>query len=638
MNNTIQTKPSGSRYRLDIQGLRAVAVLSVLLFHIDKHLLSGGFIGVDIFFVISGYLVSGIIFRQKQSQSFSFIDFYIGRIKRIVPAYYVLIIIVLLVGSFLLLNTDIGIFRRNVFWAVLFNSNYYLSTLDNYFGMSSSENPLLHTWTLAVEMQIYFILPFLLFFLKKKRVTVLLIVLMILIEGYTQYQIVEANNKSLVYFSLLSRAPEFFIGVLINVITINKDILNKISNILSVLGIILILASAVFLSELSVFPGLLAFPACIGAAFLIISKGGVVNKFLSTKLMVFIGELSYSIYLWHWPVLAFYRYYYCDYNIPLSHLVLLLLLIFIMSYVSYRLVETYFRKLPTKPFFLRFVSIPVCMIILLYVCVKINIKVNYIDIEYSSPEGLIGWETHNKQYKSDIIRGDINSNDTILLLGDSHALGFATFLDEVGKKNHFGYRSITNDRYPPIPGLDLIRYPISSDSILEKESSENYIQMYEKMSSIAKKYISQSKVIVFVKSYDTNLMPSMAPALDELIRNLSKNQNFILVSDFPILDKNPIRLNRGITKNKSREFDISVTLATIPSDIIHLSEKYSNVHILDISNSIAFENIPYFNDTIMYYDRSHLNAYGQKKYAEYSGGKLMALLDSIKAVSKRVDD
>lgn len=539
-----------------------------------------------------------------------------------------------MVGSFILLNTDISSFRYNVLWAVLFNSNNYLATLDNYFGMSSAENPLLHTWTLAVEMQIYFILPFLLFFLKKKRATILLIILFILIEAYTQYQIMGVNNKSSVYFSLLCRAPEFFVGVLINVITINKDILKKISSVLSVIGIILILLSAVFISESSIFPGLLALPACIGVSFLIISKDGIINKLLATKPFVFIGELSYSIYLWHWPVLAFYRYYYCDYQIPLDHLALLLLLIFLLSYVSYKLVESPFRKLQTKSFFIKFSCIPVCIAALLFLIPRINAKTNYLDIQYSSPESLIGWSSHDKQYSKDIIRGDVNSNDTILLLGDSHALGFATFLDEVGKKNHFAYRSITNDRYPSIPGLKLERYPMASDSILVKEFSVNYIQMYERITSISKQYIPQSKTIVFVKSYDTNVMPSLILALDKLASSLSESQNLIIISDFPVLDKNPIRLNRGIIKDKSKKSNITITLAPIPADIIQLSKKYPNLHILDISDSFAFKTVPYFNDTIMYYDRSHLNTYGLAKYAQYSGEKFIALLDSIKSVSK----
>jgi peptidoglycan/LPS O-acetylase OafA/YrhL len=154
-------------FRYDIQGLRAIAVLAVLIFHINKEWLPGGFIGVDIFFVISGYLITSIILEQKEANRFSFINFYISRIRRIVPAYYALIFVVMLAVSFQYIPTDINIISSSFKNAILFNGNNYFKRLDTYFGASASENPLLHTWTLAVEMQFYLFLPIIItFFLE----------------------------------------------------------------------------------------------------------------------------------------------------------------------------------------------------------------------------------------------------------------------------------------------------------------------------------------------------------------------------------------------------------------------------------------------------------------------------------------
>lgn len=150
-------------FRKDIQGLRAIAVLFVFIFHINSSWLPGGFIGVDIFFVISGFLISSIILHKLDNNRFSFKDFYISRIKRIVPAYYFLLLIVAFFGVFFFMTSDINVFRKSFFWSLLFNSNHYFTSLDTYFGASSSENPLLHTWTLAVEMKFYLFLPILLF-------------------------------------------------------------------------------------------------------------------------------------------------------------------------------------------------------------------------------------------------------------------------------------------------------------------------------------------------------------------------------------------------------------------------------------------------------------------------------------------
>ena len=157
------------QYRYDIQGLRGVAVLLVFFFHLNANLLSGGFVGVDVFFVISGYLISGIILHKKEQNKFQFVDFYISRFKRLLPAYLVFLLVTFLAATLLYLPSDIIGVRNGVFWSSIFYSNKYLSTLDTYFGMSSQENPLLHTWTLAIEMQFYFLLPILLFFIKNKK-------------------------------------------------------------------------------------------------------------------------------------------------------------------------------------------------------------------------------------------------------------------------------------------------------------------------------------------------------------------------------------------------------------------------------------------------------------------------------------
>lgn len=148
------------QYRYDIQGLRALAVLLVFFFHLSPATLSGGFVGVDIFFVISGYLISGIILHKKEQNKFHFLDFYISRFARILPAYSLFLVITFSVAIFLYLPSDIINIRNNVFWSALFFSNQYLAQQNNYFGMSSLENPFLHTWSLAIEMQFYFLLPF----------------------------------------------------------------------------------------------------------------------------------------------------------------------------------------------------------------------------------------------------------------------------------------------------------------------------------------------------------------------------------------------------------------------------------------------------------------------------------------------
>ena len=299
------------QYRYDIQGLRAVAVLLVFFFHLNPNLLSGGFVGVDVFFVISGYLISGIILHKKEQNKFQFVDFYISRFKRILPAYLIFLLVTFLGAIMLYLPSDILGVRNGVFWSSIFYSNKYLSTLDTYFGMSSQENPLLHTWTLAIEMQFYFLLPILLFFIKnKKLLNYVIFLITIVLLGYSFVNSTYLHNKEMMYFSLPARIPEFLIGTLF---VMNQE---KIQNatkggrdIISIVSVITILVSSVFFSGNTNFPGLWVLLPCLGAAFLLIDMEGVVSKFLSNKFLVHLGELSYSIYLWHWPVMVFIRYY-----------------------------------------------------------------------------------------------------------------------------------------------------------------------------------------------------------------------------------------------------------------------------------------------------------------------------------------
>lgn len=198
-------------FRNDIQGLRAIAVLSVFLFHLNPNWLPGGFIGVDIFFVISGFLISSICFSKIDKNKFSFIDFYQSRIKRIVPAYFVLLFVIGIIGYQLFLETDFENLKKSYFWSIVFQSNEYFSSLDTYFGTKNSENPFLHTWTLAVEMQFYLFLPFLLFFIKRKWQAVALFIMTIILFTYGTIEVFN-NNKSEIYFSLLARTPEFLLA------------------------------------------------------------------------------------------------------------------------------------------------------------------------------------------------------------------------------------------------------------------------------------------------------------------------------------------------------------------------------------------------------------------------------------------
>ncbi len=279
-------------FRNDIQGLRALAFISVFIFHLNPNWLPGGFIGVDLFFVISGYLITSIILSKIDNKKFNILDFYLGRIKRIGPAYYMLLLAIFIGGYFIFLPFDLLTLRKSMVSAIVFCSNFFLGNGDSYFGAKLAENPLLHTWSLAVEMQFYFLLPLLLIFLKRKYLSFAMAAVIILITGYYQFQLTQHVLPTSTYFSVWARVPEFLIGSFFTV-ALPKGVKNtKVQLPIALIGILILLISLALIHENTFSPGIIALFPCLGIGLILVSNENLVTKFLSTKPMTFIGTLS----------------------------------------------------------------------------------------------------------------------------------------------------------------------------------------------------------------------------------------------------------------------------------------------------------------------------------------------------------
>ena len=335
-------------FRDDIQGLRAIAVLGVVLFHANREWLPGGFVGVDIFFVVSGFLIGGIVLQKKFERRFSILEFYFARVRRIVPAYFVMLATVSFCAALLFTPKDFNVFWQSAKSAMYFWSNAYFSGFGDYFAPSAHELPLLHTWSLAIEMQFYLLLPTLLILLPDRvlKTTILVLIFALLVFGVLE---IAEEHKKAAYFSLMVRTPEFLIGVVLALLARSRSwsdrlaVLGQRKDWLAILGMAFILYSFLAIHEESSFPGILvAFP-CIGTALVIVGYGGRVSSVLSMAPLVWIGGLSYSLYLWHWPVFAFVRYVMERYEIVPSLLAVVVLVVTGLSYASLRWVETPFR-------------------------------------------------------------------------------------------------------------------------------------------------------------------------------------------------------------------------------------------------------------------------------------------------------
>lgn len=306
MNET-RHKNAAMKYRPDIDGLRAVAILSVLAFHIWPWRVSGGFVGVDVFFVISGYLISSILFLEIASNRFSVLSFYERRIRRIFPALFAMLVVFSAVISFFLLPNELIDYAKSVIAATTSTSNFYFWRHSGYFEAPMSK-PLLHTWSLAVEEQFYLTFPMFLLFTRRffRRFLKHAVVLLFFTSLVASIATVHYNPNTAFYMPY-TRAWELLLGTMLSLRFFPRLPNGWLRNAVTLGGIGMIALAALRYRPDTPFPGLAALPPCVGSA-LIIGAGEsgktLVGRALSWRPVVFIGLISYSLYLWHWPVVV----------------------------------------------------------------------------------------------------------------------------------------------------------------------------------------------------------------------------------------------------------------------------------------------------------------------------------------------
>ena len=357
------TAPDDRRFRPDVEGLRAVAVLLVVLYHADVPRLTGGFVGVDVFFVISGFVITGLLLRERQrTDRTSILNFYARRLRRILPAA-TLVIVVTVIASYLLLGFVSGdAVANDGRWAAVFLSNFHFEEVGtNYFTAKLPPSPLQNFWSLSVEEQFYFVYPtlFLLIARLKGRLsqqTKMVIVLVLVIVVSYWFSVTQtAAQPTAAYFSPFTRAWELALGALVAVGTPwlkNMPALGAAA--LTWVGLAAIAVAAFAFTAQTPYPGsLVAFPV-FGAALVI--AGGVAAPWLGAERLLglgpfqWFGKRSYSLYLWHWPILIIAVEHAGKSSLPLADNLLLILLAVVISMASYRLVENPIRhwKLPSS--------------------------------------------------------------------------------------------------------------------------------------------------------------------------------------------------------------------------------------------------------------------------------------------------
>ena len=352
------TDKLNTEYRTEIDGLRALAVLPVISFHAGFDIFSGGFVGVDIFFVISGYLITTIIIKDLDNNTFSFKKFYERRARRIFPALIFVILISSIISFIFLTRSELASYFKSVVATLLFFSNLYFYKTTPYFRSESDLEPLLHTWSLSIEEQFYIIFPITLLLFHKffKRYIFLMLIFGFAASLFICQFLALKTGGTLNFYFTFSRVWELALGAICAYMIIYKNLSFSIliKNLFSIAGIVLIVFSIFFFNRQTVFPSFYTLVPTIGSALIILfaSKETLVNKILSIKFFVSIGLISYSLYLWHQPLLAFGRIFFDDLSI--IHKLILIFLAVLMSIFSYFFIETTFRdknKIDFKIFF-----------------------------------------------------------------------------------------------------------------------------------------------------------------------------------------------------------------------------------------------------------------------------------------------
>lgn len=618
-------------YRPDIDGLRALAVLAVVIYHFNKQWLPGGFVGVDIFFVISGYLITGIIYSK--GTNFSFADFYGRRVRRILPAAIFVTAVTLIAGSFLLMPADVKALSGSAIASALSGANiYYWLFLDtSYFAASSDTVPLLHMWSLGVEEQFYLIWPALMIIAMRLGGKRLLVGAAVLIAAasfaVSEYYV--SRDPSFAYYMLPSRAGELLVGALLFLWQDSRRTLTTgAANVAGAVGLLMVGYSLALLSETGGFPGIRSIIPAVGTALLIasgINQGSVLARALTNPLFRYIGLRSFSLYLWHWPVLAFYRYAYGEPSLVggLACAIIMLGL----TELSYRMIETPFRS--HTPRWLITKAAPIfassaAVVVTGYVLIQSNglwptasskayqVQLNQHDFNTKAASK---FPFNCQMFKNDptlwdqarCVIGDKSKPAETLLWGDSNAAHYVGYIKAVAEDSGFAVRNISHSSCAPVRDLGTLVAPAQQASCRE---------FNEKAFAESKHY----RTVIIGAAWENYAKAGGKPRFEKTIAELAANGNQVIIAlNVPVfkeLDRmcsaKAIRFPGMDCQSKS-VFQSDADSET-NAYLLELASRYQNVSTFGVRDQVCKDGVcsAYQGGSLLYYDRGHLSMVGSE--------------------------
>ncbi|WP_085630171.1 acyltransferase family protein [Pseudomonas sp. R16(2017)] len=609
-------------YRREIDGLRALAVIPVILFHAGFEIFKGGFVGVDVFFVISGYLITSILLSEKEAGTFSLLKFYERRARRILPALFAVMVVSIIFAWLWLLPRDMKDFAGSLAAVSVFSSNIFFWNASGYFDTATELKPMLHTWSLAVEEQYYLLFPiFLMATWKLGKKFIVSTLLLIFFASLMLAQINVEKYPTATFYLLPTRAWELLMGALLAFYLFQEKKrhpgqITKQAG--AALGFSLIVFSSVFYDKYTPFPSLYALVPTVGASLIILyaTPATFVGRLLGSRILVGIGLISYSAYLWHQPLFAFARYK-TSQNLDLTLTIVLLLLTATLAVLSWRFIETPFRK-PRAPGAKRLIYFgtvaPACFLTFGFFGYATEGNFSRYDTEsmevlaFTKERGEFVWELANQLSLKEFNRGP---GRKVLVIGDSMAGDFLNVIRDTPyyEKNDFSFYRIEHacgNLYLEENFIDKV----------EKDYQQLCLNGNWYNNPEVKKLLAEADRVVLVSVW----VPWQIELLDKSIKNLERDfgpGKFFVVGRKTF---GPIDL----LKLSSLSFSQRLAYRTSPDAGISyinrlLSSKVRNDQFLDLVTGICEANqCPLFdlNGMLMSYDGSHLTPAGAKYLAE----------------------
>jgi peptidoglycan/LPS O-acetylase OafA/YrhL len=620
-------------YRPEIDGLRAFAILPVLFYHAGFSIFSGGYVGVDVFFVISGFLITSILIKEIENNTYSLINFYERRFRRILPAYIFMALLVVITGYILYLPSEFISLAESMLSSLGFVSNIYFWKHSGYFSLQAEFSPFLHTWSLSVEEQFYIFLPIFLFFVLTKfgrKITFWITLLAILLSLFLA-EIGLGYSSSATFYLLPTRAWELLIGGILafNYMPVIKN--RSINEGLSFLGLGLILFTVFFYEKSTYFPGLSALPPVIGACLVIYScslNRTLIGKLLSSKALVYIGLISYPLYLFHWPVLVFFKNIY---GAELSNITAwaAILISASLAFLSYRFVETPFTKRKISGnrkslFTFSFSSIAVAASVCLVVIFSQGAAYRYSDEVLRVENALndhsqIREKCHiEKRYSISItdkcVLGDVGVPPTYAFWGDSHAVELSDTLGKYAAKNQIAGIHISYSSCPPSQNFSWLGRPLCD------EHNEDVLNMLVNNKNIKTIFLNAR-----YNSYSRTdeMQKLMLDGFEKTVEELTKaGKHVVVISPVPrangIVPQDLARLiSRGkLPNNYSISFEEYVEQnSEIISRLTKIQQKYTSSTI-NLNELLCREEHCYFyiDKHPVLFDDDHLSLSGAQLF------------------------